>query len=216
MCAHRAAQRSRRAIGSPPAEFKIPDWQSGNAHNADELVVVSHNWDEIRRLMWDYVGIVRTNKRLQRAQKRIAQSAGGDSRILLGLHRDERSARTAQHRHGGRTDRRVARCSGPRAAACITISIIRTRIRTGRNATASCGKVVEPWRLVQHPCADRPIVALPSGSIVSGFRRPSRLPVPLTSCAWIRQPGRLAGLSPAGTPAPLPKKILRNPHPPIV
>ena len=71
VCAHRAAQR---ILNAPPprAEFAIPGWQSGNAHNADELVVVSHNWDEIRRLMWDYVGIVRTNKRLQRAQKRIA------------------------------------------------------------------------------------------------------------------------------------------------
>ncbi|HWX21373.1 MAG TPA: L-aspartate oxidase [Candidatus Binatia bacterium] len=71
VCAHRAAQR---VITHQPkgAQFQIPPWQSGNAHNPDELVVVSHNWDEIRRAMWDYVGIVRTNKRLQRAQKRIA------------------------------------------------------------------------------------------------------------------------------------------------
>src|SRR6266498_2177942 len=70
VCAHRAA---RRATANPPgpADFKIPAWQPGHATNADELVVVSHNWDEIRRLMWDYVGIVRSNKRLQRAQKRI-------------------------------------------------------------------------------------------------------------------------------------------------
>ncbi len=71
VCAHRAAQR---ALASPlqPDPAPIPPWQSGNAHNPDEMVVVSHNWDEIRRAMWDYVGIVRTNKRLQRALKRIA------------------------------------------------------------------------------------------------------------------------------------------------
>jgi L-aspartate oxidase len=71
VCAHRAAEK----IPSTPFErpnLKIPLWQSGNATNADELVVVSHNWDEIRRLMWDYVGIVRTGKRLQRAKSRLA------------------------------------------------------------------------------------------------------------------------------------------------
>ena len=73
VCSHRAAQRIG-AQDRKPSDFKIkiPPWHSGNAHNPDELVVVSHNWDEIRRAMWDYVGIVRTNKRLQRAQKRIA------------------------------------------------------------------------------------------------------------------------------------------------
>jgi L-aspartate oxidase len=71
VCAHRAAERMA-THPPPPADFKIPSWQSGNASNADEMVVVSHNWDEIRRLMWDYVGIVRTNKRLQRAQARLA------------------------------------------------------------------------------------------------------------------------------------------------
>lgn len=71
VCAHRAA--GKVVANHPPKnELKIPLWQSGNATNADEMVVVSHNWDEIRRLMWDYVGIVRTNKRLQRAQKRIS------------------------------------------------------------------------------------------------------------------------------------------------
>ncbi len=71
VCAHRAAEKIAEQRCAA-AEFKIPDWQSGQATNADELVVVSHNWDEIRRLMWDYVGIVRTNKRLQRAQARLA------------------------------------------------------------------------------------------------------------------------------------------------
>jgi L-aspartate oxidase len=70
VCAHRAALR---VLAQPPpaTDFKIPFWQPGHATDPDELVVVSHNWDEIRRLMWDYVGIVRTNKRLQRAQARL-------------------------------------------------------------------------------------------------------------------------------------------------
>lgn len=51
---------------------ELPQWDESRVTNADEEIVISHNWDELRRFMWSYVGIVRTTKRLQRAQNRIS------------------------------------------------------------------------------------------------------------------------------------------------
>ncbi|HEY6477686.1 MAG TPA: FAD-binding protein, partial [Polyangia bacterium] len=65
----RAADDVRSVRSERPAQ--VAPWYSGDAGSSDDAVVVSHNWDEIRRLMWNYVGIVRTDRRLERAARRI-------------------------------------------------------------------------------------------------------------------------------------------------
>jgi L-aspartate oxidase len=66
-----AAHSIMAGLDQLPELPDIPLWDESQVTDADEEVVVSHNWDELRRLMWDYVGIVRTTKRLQRARRRV-------------------------------------------------------------------------------------------------------------------------------------------------
>jgi L-aspartate oxidase len=66
-----AAEDISHQLDKPFAVVDIPPWDESRVTDSDEEIVVAHNWDELRHFMWDYVGIVRTNKRLERALRRV-------------------------------------------------------------------------------------------------------------------------------------------------
>lgn len=66
-----ASEDIGRKLAEAPEPPALPAWDESRVTDSDEEVVVAHNWEELRRFMWDYVGIVRTNKRLQRAKRRV-------------------------------------------------------------------------------------------------------------------------------------------------
>jgi L-aspartate oxidase len=68
--AARQSLEELRTDNFPPL-MALPAWDDVGATDSDEMIMVNHNWDEIRRMMWNYVGIVRSDKRLERAQRRI-------------------------------------------------------------------------------------------------------------------------------------------------
>ena len=93
-------------LPEPPA---IRAWDESRVTDSDEEVVIAQIWGEIRRFMWNFVGIVRTTKRLERAKRRIDMLRQEVARLLPPLPGHARPDRAAQPGRGRRPDRPLAR-----------------------------------------------------------------------------------------------------------
>ena len=130
-CSNAWCSARRRRGTSPPIGTILPEvpeiraWDESRVTDSDEEVVIAQTWGEIRRFMWNYVGIVRTTKRLERAKHRIDMLRQEVTRLLRPLPRDARPDRASQPGRGRRPHHPLGAQPRTRAAGCTTRSIIR-------------------------------------------------------------------------------------------
>jgi L-aspartate oxidase len=150
---HRTAIAARESLSTmlQMELAEVPDWDVGEAVPSDEAVVVSQNWDEIRRFMWNYVGIVRTDRRLRRASRRIAMLQD-EIREYYWAHLVNRDM--LELRNIADVAELIIRCAGARAkrvVVCITIWTTRTPARNGKATPASRGAPPRTSPTSEHP-----------------------------------------------------------------